>query len=61
MRNVVIGLLPWISTMWICYVVFYKQQMSWMVCVGVMGAGIYILVGLNVIIVLVLRYFYRVR
>ncbi len=32
-----------------------------MACVGVIVAGMYILVGLNLIIVLLLRYFYRVR
>jgi hypothetical protein len=61
MRDSVMALLPWLSVMAICMISFYKEQMDCISVIITLGTFTYVLIAVEVVIFILIRYFFIKR
>ena len=61
MRDSAMALLPWLSVMAICMISFYKEQMNCISVIITLGTFTYVLIAVEVVIFILIRYFFIKR
>lgn len=59
LRAMVLSLLPWISILLISFIIFYRQEISWLASLIIVSCVGYVLIMLNIVITLLIRYYFN--